>query len=233
MNPKKAVIQRIERTKTGRRFLREQRFRAVLSAAAGLSVNILYALYHGALGLINRSFWFAAMFAYYGILSAMRLSAVLCERKRKSAALEDTEIFVAKLCGGWLVLLSFVMGGVVYISLSHDVAVQHHEIVMITIAAYTFYKITVSVIKAIKQHRNPDPLLAVIRTIRYAEVAACVLTLQRSMLVSFGSMENTSILFVNSLTGSFVCVFIFLLGVFTIWKSRKERKKNTWRSLNL
>lgn len=224
MNAKQAAIQKIKRTKLGRRFIQEQRFRAVFSAAVGLLTNIMYAIYHGALGVVNQSLWFVTMFAYYMILSSMRFSAVLCEWKRKSLASEDTEYFVAKLCGGLLVLLSFILGGIVYISLSQNVAVKHHEIVMITIATYTFYKITVAVIRAIKQRKNTVPLLVVIRTIGYAEVAASLLTLQRSMLISFGSMDNKDIALMNSLTGISVCLFILLLGIFTILKGGKERK---------
>ena len=224
MNAKQAAIQKIEGTKLGRRFIQEQRFRAVFSAAVGLLSNIMYAIYHGALGVVNQSPWFVTMFAYYMILSSMRFSAVLCEWKRKSLASEDTEYFVAKLCGGLLVLLSFILGGIVYISLSQNIAVKHHEIVMITIATYTFYKITVAVIRAIKQRKNAVPLLDVIRTIGYAEVAASLLTLQRSMLISFGSTGNEDIALMNGLTGISVCLFILLLGIFTILKSGKERK---------
>ena len=224
MNAKQAAIQKIKRTNLGRRFIQEQRFRAVFSAAVGLLANIMYAIYHGTLGVVNQSLWFVTMFAYYMILSSMRFSAVLCEWKRKSLASEDTEYFVAKLCGGLLVLLSFILGGIVYISLSQNVAVKHHEIVMITIATYTFYKITVAVIRAIKQRKNTVPLLVVIRTIGYAEVAASLLTLQRSMLISFGSMDNEDIALMNSLTGISVCLFILLLGIFTILTSGKERK---------
>lgn len=224
MNAKQAAIQKIERTKLGRRFIHEQRFRTVFFAAVGLLANILYAVYHGALGVFNQSLWFVTMFAYYAILSSMRFSAVLCEWKRKSLSSEGTEYFVAKLCGGLLVLLSFTLGGVVCISLSQNVAVKHHEIVMITIATYTFYKITVAVIQAIKQRKNTVPLLVVIRTIGYAEVAVSLLTLQRSMLISFGSMDNEDIALMNGLTGISVCLFILLLGIFTILKSGKERK---------
>ena len=227
MRVKQAIIQKFEETKIGRRFIREQRFRAFFSASIGLLVNILYAFYHGALGVVNQSLWFVAMFSYYVILSSMRFSAVLCEWKRKSSTSKDMEYFVAKLCGGLLVLLSFTLAGVVYISLFQNVAVKHNEIVMITIATYTFYKITVAIIRAIKQRKNTVPLLVVIRTIGYAEVAASLLTLQRSMLISFGSMDSENIALMNGLTGISVCLFILLLGIFTILRGREERK-NTY-----
>lgn len=93
---------------------------------------------------------------------------------------------------------------------------------MITIATYTFYKVIVAIVKAITQRENSSPLLAVIRTIGYAEASASLLTLQRSMFVSFGSMHETNIVLMNSLTGIAVCLFILLLGIFTILKNSKK-----------
>ena len=69
-----------------------------------------------------------------------------------------------------------------------------------------------AVSRAVKQRKTPSPLLAVIRSIGYAEVAASVLTLQRSMLVSFGAMGKDNIHLMNALTGAAVCVFVLALG---------------------
>jgi len=156
------------------------------------------------------------MCAYYIILSTMRLSAILCEWKNQNLSSNDIEYFVMKLCGVLLVLLNFVLAWAIYISLSQNIATKYGEIIMITIATYTFYKVTVTVIKAVKQRKNPSPLLSVIRSISYAEVAASVLTLQRSMLVSFGKMDYTNIYTMNILTGSAVCLFVLILGIVLI-----------------
>ena len=123
-----------------------------------------------------------------------------------------------------LALLSVILSAVVYLSLSRNIAVRYGEIVMITIAAYTFYKITAAVVRAVRQRRNPSPLLAAIRGISYAEVAASVLTLQRSMLVSFGAMSAGNIHLMNALTGAGVCLFVLLLGISMIIKGRKGEK---------
>ncbi len=45
-----------------------------------------------------------------------------------------------RLSGILLILLSFVLSGVIYISISQNIAVKYDEILMITIAAYTFFK---------------------------------------------------------------------------------------------
>lgn len=232
MNIWQSVVGRLASTKLGARIVRDPRFRMVFMAAIGFAVNLLYALYHGILGAVNLSLWFLTMCAYYTVLGAMRLSAVLCAYKNGSAASGDTEYFVMKLSGVLLILLSFVLTGVIYISLSQNIAAKYDEILMITIATYTFYKVTMAIVKAVKQHRDPSPLLAVIRSIGYAEAAGSLLTLQRSMLVSFGAMRAAKVHCMNALTGAAVCLFVLALGIFmTIRGKRKD--KILWQNPSL
>ncbi len=207
-------------SKIGKAVISSQHSRILLSAVIGLIGNIFYALYHCILGIINQSLWFIALCAFYIILAAMRFSAVLCGYKSYSKGLAETEYFVMKLSGILLTVLSFILAAI--LRLSQNLAVKYDTIVMITIATYTFYKITIAVIQAIKHHGNPSPLLTVIRRIRYAETAASLLTLQRSMLVSFGSMEREAIQRMNIITGTVVCLFIWILGISMTIKGRKK-----------
>ena len=212
----------IAKIKTGKKLVSSQRYRIILSATLAFAFNLLYAIYHCVLGILNLSFWFIAMCAFYGILAIMRFSAILCERNHQKLPDNVTELFVLKLSGVLLVTLSIVLATVSYISLSQNIAAKHGEIIMITIATYTFYKITMAIVKAVKQHKNPSPMLKTIRNIGYAEVAASILTLQRSMLASFGSMSTGNIHFMNAVTGAAVCLFVLILGLSMITKSMKK-----------
>ena len=164
------------------------------------------------------------MCAYYAVLSVMRFSVVLFEYKNRAKPSADTEYFVMRLSGVLLILLSFVLSGVIYISLSQNIAVKYDEILMITIAAYTFFKIIMAIVKAVKQHKNPSPLLAVIRNIGYAEAAASILTLQRSMLVSFGTMDNAEAYILNVLTGAAVCLYVSIIGIYLLLKRKNKTR---------
>lgn len=230
MGIKKALVRRAEQTKRGNRLVHERRYRMVVFAAFGFCLNLLYALYHGALGIYTQSIWFLSMFAYYVILGAVRFSAVLCERKNSAAASDAFEYFVLKLSGILLIVLSFVLSGVIYLSLAQNIATKYDAILMITIATYTFYKITMAIIRAVKQRNDPSPLLAAIRSIGYAEVAASVLTLQRSMLVSFDGMTEENARLMNSLTGAAVCLFVLALGITMIRRSTKRKEPSTWQN---
>lgn len=217
---KQRLLSIAEKSKIGNRLVKEQRYRAIFAATIGFSLNLLYALYNGVLGALNHAPWFAAMCAYYIILGTMRFSAILCERKNDTLSLQ-TEILVSKRTGILLALLSVVLVGVIYISVSQNIATKYDEIIMITIATYTFGKIILASIRAVKQRHHPSPLLAAIRCIGYAEVAASILTLQRSMLASFGEMDDTKALILNAATGAAVCLFVLALGITLLTK--KER----------
>lgn len=206
-------------TKTGEKILSSQRYRVILFATAALTFNLLYALYYCVLGVMNLSLWFISMCAFYGILATMRFSAILYGWKNHELSSDETERFVMKFSGTLLIILSLILAAVNYISLSQNIATKYEEIIMITIATYTFCKITMAIMRAVKQHKNPSLLLSTIRRISYAEVAAAILTLQRSMLVSFGSMNSGQIRLMNSITGAGVCLFVLTLGISMIMKS--------------
>lgn len=232
MNLRRRVPAWLAKAGIGTQLVTDRRRRMVLTAALGLILNLLCALYHGVLGVLGRSAWLVAMCAYYTILSTLRFSAVLCARRGAPGPCIGEEYFVMRLPGVLLALLSLVLAGVVFLSLSRNIAAKYGEITMITIAAYTFYKITAAIVRAVRQRKDPSPLLAVIRTIGYAEVAASVSTLQRSMLISFDGMSGADIQIMNALTGTAVCLFVLLLGITMILRGIRKGEA-LWPSQSL
>lgn len=216
----------------GGRMITDCRYRAVLFAAGGFAFNLAYALYNGALGIVTQSFWFVFLCAYYVILSTMRFSIVLYERQNKTDKSIDTEYYVMRFTGILLMTLSFVLAGLVYLSLINKVAPKYQEIIMITIATYTFSKITLAIINFTKVKKRNSPLLSAIRNIACADAAASILSLQRSMLVSFGNMESNKACIMNIITGAAVCLTVFMLGMSMVVK-RKIRSDNKWQNQNL
>lgn len=212
-------------TKTGisRCIIDNPRCRIVFTAVISLLINLFYALYHGILGIGMQSLWFITVCAYYSFLSIARFSAVLCEYKEKHSGSINTEYFVMKISGVLLILLSLILIAITYISISQNITTKYDEITMITIATYVFTKLTLIIIKAVRQRKYGSSLLTVIRNITYAEVAVSVLNLQRSMLASFGEMSNATIL--NGLTSAFVCLFVLSLGCSMIKMYLRKEKK--------
>ena len=199
--------------------------RVLLSAGVSLGCNLLYAIYNGALGILSLSSWFAAMCAFYSILAVMRFVAVLCGWRSHLHPGRDAQRQMGRLLGLLLAALSVVLARMNALSLAQGRVERHGEIVMISIAAYTFYKIGVSVVQAVRQRKDPSLLLAGLRRVRYAEVAASLLTLQRSMLATFDGMAAADIHRMNIATGAMVCLFVGGLGVTLLHKGGKADGK--------
>lgn len=211
----------ISKSIIGKKILEDVRYRTVLSAICGLVFNLLYAAYNGVLGYITSSYWFISMCAYHIILSIMRFSAILNERKNNI----KKEYAVMRFTGILLLILSMVLSGIVYMCVSLDIAAKYGEIIMITIATYTFYKITMAVIRTVKYRKENSPIMSAIRGIGYAEISVSVLTMQMSMLISFEKeMSSQDIYILNLLTGIGVCLFTLVLGIIMIKNSNKKRR---------
>lgn len=219
------------KSRPGRTLWTDPRSRVLLSAAASLACNSLYAFYHGVLGVLQTSLWLLSLCAFYSILAVLRFCAILCGRRSVGNTPALPASFVLKTSGFLFFLLSAVLAVVNAISLSQNIAAAYSDIVMITIATYTFCKMAAVIGKAVRQRKNPTLLFAVLRNISYAEVSASVLTLQRSMLVSFGGMEKAQIRVMNGITGAAVCLFIFSLGILMIIRSGKDNE--SWQNQNL
>ena len=192
--------------------------------AVSLFINLLYAVYNGILGFYVHPWWFVCVSSYYVILSIMRFSVVMCGYKRKD---KDTGYFIMRFSGAMLFVLSLILSASVYLTLKYEIGHKYHEIVMITIATYTFTKITLAIINLVKSGKAASPLLTTLRSISVADGVVSIFSMQRSMLTSFGSMAADDIWLFKLLTGIGVCVAVSIIGIYLI---RKDMVK--WRNQN-
>lgn len=176
------------------------------TALLSLSINLVYGIYHGIIGLTSHSWWFITLCAYYTILSVMRFTVLLAGKKSHGN-------FIKKLAGFMLIILSVVLSGSVLLSAIKDRGIVYHEITMIAIATYTFTKMTLGIVNLVKSKKNSSPTVKTLRNISFADAFVSIFALQRSMLVSFPGMEINEIRLFNILTGTAVCIIVFILGL--------------------
>ncbi len=216
MSIKSKVRSQLEKTDFGTRLVNDSKLGTETKAVIGLIINVAFAMYNGILGIASHSVWFVAVCIYYLILAVMRFSAVLNSKKNTL----QKEQLALSMPGVMLIILSILLGRIYYLSLSMNVASKFGEITMITVATYTFYKITMAVIRAIKDKKKAYPTVIAIHSIGYCEAAVSLLNMQRSMLITFGTdMPKTEITVLNACTGMAVFLFTLGLGIFIVRKS--------------
>ncbi len=219
MTLRSCIVSKLCQSTLGERLVHNQDERAMFIATVSLSFNLCYALFHGIWGAMQQSIWLLTLCAYYCILGTTRFAAVLCEQKNK-----ELEWFVLKVCGVLLVLLSFVLGAITYLSISESIATKHSTILMITIATYVTIKVTMAILRAVRHQGSRSPLYTALRCISYADVAVSLMTMQSSMLASFGTIADLSAFILNVLTGTAVWLFILFLGLYMIRKEQQNGK---------
>ena len=183
----------------------------VRSPYTSLALNITYALGNCITGFLTGSWWFITVGAYYTVLAITRFSVLLV--KRKANGERDIEFFARRITGILLTVLSFCIIGVNVMSAVKDRGIAFHEIVMITVATYTFTKITIAIIGMVKARYSYSPVTKTLRNIALADACVSIYTTQRSMLVSFPGMESANILLMNILTGTAVWIVVLFLGI--------------------
>ena len=169
-----------------------------------LIFNTTFAAYHFVFGFVATSWWLLTLGSYYLILSIVRFVVLRSDSKER---------FITKFTGWMLIMLSVPLAGTVILSVVRDRGHELHMIVMITMAAYAFAKITLVTINLIKARRSTSATLITLRNISFADAFVSIFALQRSMLVSFDGMTEIEIVIMNAALGVAVCIIVFLLGL--------------------
>lgn len=183
-----------------------------------LLVNAAFCAYYIIFGITTHSWWLLTLGIYYAILSILRF--VLLQLKEHSK-------LILKFTGVMLMLLSITLIGTVILAVVRDRGTVMHEIVMITMAAYSFTNITLAIINLIKARKSTSAKIVALRNISLSNACVSIFALQRSMLVSFGNMAESDIRIFNAATGAGVCIIVFLLGLNLV-----ENKKVLFKNLN-
>lgn len=196
-----------------------------VSLYGSLIWNVAFAIFQLVLGFVHHSLWFYSMFAYYTLLGVMRF--FLVKHTRKYKADEETEIQLKKyLISGWLLLfMNLALAVIVFFIVYWNRTFIHNMITTIALAAYTFFTFTFAIINIVKYKKYKSPVYSAAKTISL--IAACVsmLTLETTMLTTFGGTESP--LFrplMLSLTGFVVIAFAVTMAIIMIVKANKQLK---------
>ncbi len=195
--------------------------RTVITAAVSLFFGIAYAVFNGALGIIYSSLWYGALSAYYFMLSLSR--GVLLIPEKKKAKRRFTAALKYRNCGIFLFILNIALSSAIAQMIFDDRAFSYPGWIIYAYAAYSFTKLTMSIINTVISRRKQDLMLIGIRDIGLVDSAVSVLALQTALLQAFAS-DRSFISSFNTLTGIFVSLFSISFSIYIIIKGQKILK---------
>ena len=179
----------------------------------GIAADLIFAVFNGYVGISRQSDWFGTLSAYYLLLLAVRVYIVRHKDRNSRKVNLNTGIF--------MIGIDFVLGGAVAL-LATDRGEKHYPGILIYAAsAYTFYKVTLSIINIIKAGRQSKAYVLALRKVSHADALVSLLSLQAALFFTFGDSGSYFSRTFNAITGSAVWLIIFGIAIQTIYTSKK------------
>ncbi len=193
-----------------------------------LLVNVAYGAFHCAAGLWLKSNWMACNGGYY-LVNAV-IMAVLVGYEKKISVIDDdyrrlrTGWRVYELCGGLLLCLNLAMTGLVFQIIWQGHGEEYPGVMVFAAAAYTFYKLTIAILRVVQCRKNRSPILGVARNMDLIEAMMSLFSLQTGLFAAFGQDFGYQTL-MNCLTGGTVCALVVLGALGMMLHGRKRRNE--------
>lgn len=187
-----------------------------LSLYGSLIFNIAFGIFQLALGIYHHSLWFYAMSAYYVVLAIIRL--FILKHTRHYALNEECvrEIKLYILCGWLLLVLNLALAVILFFMVYFNRTFSHHEIITITIAAYTFVTFTFAIVNSIRYRKFNSPTYSASKTISLVSACVSMLTLETTMLTTFGEENVLFNQIMMGASGVVVLSFVLTMAIYMI-----------------
>lgn len=204
------LLSLLEQSAFGKKLAHDPAFRTALFAVFSMGWNLLYALFNGVLGIAYRSYWFITLFAYYASLALMRFYVLRTIRNKRP---KRTLIRLLRHIGIGLIVLSVVVGGIVILSVFTPVAKKYPLITMLSIATFTFFLTGRAAYNMLRARKSGVLSTILLRNISFASAIVSILSLERSMLETFGGGTSELSKVMIPLSGAVAVLLIGFLGL--------------------
>ena len=209
-----------------RRWFSDVQLRVRVTLGANALWNTAYGGLQLGLGIYHRSTWFYTLAGYYGCLGILRLILMIYTLSHKGEADYSRELRHYRRCGWAFLFLNIALSARLFLLLAENRLVRHHEITTIAMAAYTFLSLTMAIVNVIKYRKYQSPVLSASKAISLASALVSILTLESTMLVTFGTetMTEATVRLFMALSGGGVSIFILAMAVYMIATANKKIK---------
>ena len=213
--------------KLARRWYEDTHLRMSVTLYGTLLLNTAYALLHLGMGFQHRSFWFFSLAGYYISLAVMRFFLARYTTAHLPGERMRDEFIRYRLCGWIFLIMNVSLSLMVFFMIYWERTFRHHEITTIMLAAYTFTAFTLAVINIIKYRKYNSPIYSASKAISLAAACVSMLTLEATMLTSFGgeNMDSFTRKIFLGITGIAVSVAIIIMAIYMIRQGNKKLKQ--------
>ena len=213
--------------KYARRWQDDTRLRVNVSLYGSLAWNALYGIFQLWLGFYHHTFWFYSLGAYYICLGVMRFFLARHTTRYAPGERMQTELKKYRACGIVFLVMNLALALIIFFMVYWNRTFEHHMITTIAMAAYTFTALTTAIINVIKYRKYNSPVFSASKAISLAAALVSMLTLESTMLTTFGDGTMTVVAqkWMLGATGGAISVLIVATAIYMIVVGTKKLKE--------
>ena len=196
-------------------------FRIKLFLLISLIFNFGYAIFLFVVSQVYFSKWFLVMSLYYALLSTARIF-IFFEINPKNSLRK--KILIMRACGYFLFLLNLVVSVMVFLLIYNAPYTKYHEIIVITLAAYTFSALTIAIVNIVRYLKKNEYVYSCVKMISLISASVSMLTLTNTMLATFGSENELLRSIILPILSGVVAIFIIVCAILMIKKANNDLK---------
>ena len=216
-----------DENKFARRWQDDTRLRVNVSLYGSFAWNALYGIFQLWLGFYHHTFWFYSLGAYYICLAVMRFFLARHTSKYAPGEVMQTELLKYRACGIVFLVMNLALALIIFFMVYWNRTFEHHMITTIAMAAYTFTALTTAIVNVIKYRKYNSPVFSASKAISLAAALVSMLTLESTMLTTFGdgTMTATAQKWMLGATGGVVSLLIVATAIYMIIVGTKKLKE--------
>ena len=189
----------------------------MLSSGFSIATGVAFTVYNAVLGILYGTPWNLSIGIYYFLLTVIRSIIVLSQKNPAHRSLLEGSAYRNKICRFTHILLLFMnvaMIAPIAIMVKGGRSYTFGLIPAIATAAYTTYRITMSILNYKKTRKSANVLVAELRTINLVDSCIAVLSLQNTLIAATGSMADMISLTAWTSAGILLLIIIIILQSF-------------------
>ena len=210
--------------KYARRWRDDTRLRVNVSLFGSFAWNTLYGVFQLWLGFYHHTFWFYSLGAYYICLGVMRFFLARHTTRYAPGERMQAELKKYRACGIVFLVMNLALALIIFFMVYFNRTFEHHMITAIAMAAYAFTALTAAIVNVIKYRKYNSPVYSASKAISLAAALVSMLTLESTMLTTFGegTMTATEQKIMLGATGGVISVLIVAMAIYMIVLGTKK-----------
>lgn len=194
-------------------------YRIMLLLRLTLFFNITYSVFLLVVSNVYSSRWFFAVSIYHALLFAVRILLLKGVGGNKT---EHREIITVRFCGYLMLLINLAVSAMMLILVRESNRTGYHEIIVITIATYTFSALTLAIVGYIKWLKQKNRVFHLIKLTGLVSASVSLVCLTDTMLSSFGEDNILLRKIVLPILSAAVAIFIVFIAISVIRRANSN-----------